>query len=316
MENEGKTEVEYSKAKLYKRWFSFFIDLFVMIILTFFISALASFVTTKVPAYIKVTEERETIRESSGLYKDGIIITTDDTDANMDEKKEKLRVTIDNFYTSYLDSDDTLTKAYLERKINYVGSDGKMLFDEDGKEKDYGADEYYQFYVLEIEKHCISLLSANPRYGSLTGIINRISIIELFLSGFVATFITWCLVPLFIKRGRRTLGMYLFKISLISVEALNVTGKQLWARNALIMFVGYALSTVTVLIPLIVSLTMMQFSKRGQDFFDYVTNTYIIDSSKKDVYLNYSEYLSRCGMKQEASIENKGFDLDNHTDNK
>ncbi len=38
---------------------------------------------------------------------------------------------------------------------------------------------------------------------------------------------------------------------------------------------------------------MMHLSKAHQDFFDYLTTTYMVDTANKDVYLDYAEYLSQ-----------------------
>ncbi len=318
MENKDNvTEVIYDKAKKYKRWFAFFIDLFVALIIGLFLSAAVGAITRCVPAYKETVAARDAIEESTPIYKDGkvIILVMDNSDDPVSSKKNTLNDAIEVFYhDSRFFTENEYYQAYQLRKRDAKASDGGNLFVEDSNketylEGNYSDQDYYSFYYSEIEHYCIAYFSLNDDYVRYTNIIVRTSVVELFLCLSVGYAFAFLIVPLIIRRGRRTIGMYLFKISLISVDALNVTGKTLVARDLLLYFIGYWLSVFTFFLPWAVSVTMMHFSKRGQDFFDYVSNTYVIDSSKKDVYLNYAEYLSRAGMKESASLENDDFTL-------
>lgn len=316
MEKENNVrEVVYDRAKNYKRWFAFFIDLFLSLIIGVFLFGACIAVTDCVPSYRNVVKTRDEIEDSSSIYQDGkaIILVVEQSDDTMVEKKNILHDAIEDFYRDdHFFSDESYYKQYQTRKKEAKASDGGNLFTlSEGSdtylESGYSDQEYYDFYYSEIEHYCIALLSLNSDYASSVSVIARTSVIELLVSLSVGYAFAFLLVPLLIKRGRRTLGMYLFKISLIGVDALNVSGKPLLARDLLLYFVGYWLAVFTAFIPWAVSVTMMHFSRRGQDFFDYVSNTYVVDSSKKDVYLNYGEFLSRSGMREKASLENKDF---------
>ena len=315
--NENIIEVEYSRAKNYKRWFAFFIDIFIAFILGLFLSASVGAVTNVVPAYKNVVAERDEIENSTSIYSNGkaIILVMDASKDPVTDKKTTLNNAIEEFYEDKrFFTDDSYYNAYQDRKKNEKASDGESLFRFDESkgtyvESDYSDEDYYKFYYSEIEHYLIAYMSLNTRYTELTNIIVRISVVELIICMSIGYSISFLIVPLILKRGRRTIGMYMFKISLISVDALNVTGWTLFARDMLLLFVGFWLSVFTCFIPWAVSVTMMHFSKRGQDFFDYVSNTYVIDSSKRDVYLNYSEYLSRTGSVKDASMENNNFKI-------
>lgn len=316
---DNVTEVVYDKAKKYKRWFAFFIDVFVTLILGLFLSAALGAITKCIPAYQNVVAARDSIEESTPIYKDGkaIILVMDQSEDPVASKKNILNDAIEVFYKdSRFFNDEKYYSAYQLRKKSAKASDGGNLFVEDDAEQgrylegNYSDQDYYSFYYSEIEHYCIAYLSLNSDYVKYTSIIVRTSVIEFLLCLSVGYAFAFLIVPLIIRRGRRTIGMYLFRISLISVDALNVSGKTLLGRDLLLYFIGYWLSVFTFFLPWAVSVTMMHFSKRGQDFFDYVSNTYVIDSSKKDVYLNYAEYLSRAGLKETASLENKDFTLD------
>ncbi len=310
-------EVEYTRAKNYKRWLAFLIDAFIALILGLFVMGVTGAVTKVVPAYQNIVKQRDEIENSVSIYQDGeaIILVMDKSESTVAEKKKTLNDAIEDFYSdTRFFTEEKYYSAYQERKKEAKATDGGLLFELDAttktyKEKNYSDQEYYNFYYSEIEHYLIAYMSLNSNYVSATNAIVRTSVIELILSLSIGYILSFIIVPLIIKRGRRTIGMYLFKISLIGVDALNVNGWTLFARDMLLLFIGYWLSIATIFIPWAVSVTMMHLSKRGQDFFDYVTNTYVIDSSKKDVYLSYAEYLSRNRDSSKASIENQDFHI-------
>lgn len=318
MENEKQvTEVEYPRAKNYKRWFAFIIDIFFAFIIGLFLTAAVGAVTKLIPAYQNVVKQRDDIENSVSIYQDGkaIILVMDESESTVSDTKKTLNDAIENFYSdTRFFTEDKYYSAYQDRKKDAKASDNGLLFEYDDstktyKEKNYSDQEYYDFYYSEIEHYLIAYMSLNVDYTNATNAIVRTSVIELVMCLSVGYIISFLIVPLIIKRGRRTLGMYLFKISLISVDALNVTGWTLFGRDMLLLFIGFWLSIVTFFIPWAVSVSMMHLSKRGQDFFDYVSNTYVVDTAKKDVYLNYAEYLSRAKNVEKASIENENFKI-------
>ena len=318
MENERQvTEVEYCKAKNYKRWLAFIIDAFLALLLGLFLTAAVGAVTRVTPAYQNIVKQRDDIENSVSIYQDGkaIILVMDESEKTVADKKKTLNDAIENFYSdTRFFTENTYYSAYQDRKKEAKATDNGLLFEYNDptktyQEKNYSDQEYYDFYYSEIEHYLIAYMSLNADYANCTNAIVRISVIELILCLSVGYILSFLIVPLIIKRGRRTIGMYLFKISLIGADALNVNGWALFGRDMLLLFIGFWLSIVTVFIPWAVSVTMMHLSKRGQDFFDYVSNTYVVDSEKKDVYLNYAEYLSRNRESSKVSIENQDFHI-------
>lgn len=323
--NDSVTEVVYDKAKKYKRWFAFFIDFTIMVILGLFISAFAGYITNQTVFYKNTVSERQRIENESSLYNDGelIILSIKNEEGTVAEKKDKLNKAIEDFYCdnnffNYENiSDNKYYTWYQSRKKEAKNSNGSLMFVENSSNPGYYLEgnssdqDYYDFYYNEIDRYCVSYLSLNSTYSSMTNRIVRTYAIEFVLSCFLGFLITFIFMPLILKRGRKTIGMYLFKISLISVDALNVKGWTLFGRDMLLIFIGYWVTICTFGIPLAVSVTMMHFTKTGQDFYDYVSNTYMVDTSKKDVYLNYAEYRSREELKERASIENKDYRIDN-----
>ena len=315
-ENENNTVLEYSKARIYQRVFSFFIDLFLAVLLGMIINSLCGLVTSVVPKYQEVLQERIVLQDQSGLFDENQKLWTlslEGSDMTIQEKKELLSTRLDEFYhNDVFFEDDTFYQSYQKRKSEAVNEKGELLFQlisGSYVEKDFSDDVYYSFYQKEFENYASAALSHNVRFADLSNLIVRISVIEIVLSMSVGFALSFVIMPLILKRGRKTIGMYLFKISLVGGDALNVRGKTLLFRNVLLLLIGYWLTIFTFGIPWLVSLTMMTFSKTGQDFFDYMSGTYVVSTKDKDIYLDYAEYLARTEESKKASIENRDFEM-------
>lgn len=315
-ENENNTVLEYSKARIYQRVFSFFIDLFLAVLLGMIINSLCGLVTSVVPKYQEVLQERIELQDQSGLFDENQKLWTlslEGSDMTIQEKKELLSTRLDEFYhNDVFFEDDTFYQSYQKRKSEAVNKKGELLFElisGSYVEKDFSDDVYYSFYQKEFENYASAALSHNVRFADLSNLIVRISVIEIVLSMSVGFALSFVIMPLILKRGRKTIGMYLFKISLVGGDALNVRGKTLLFRNVLLLLIGYWLTIFTFGIPWLVSLTMMTFSKTGQDFFDYMSGTYVVSTKDKDIYLDYAEYLARTEESKKASIENRDFEM-------
>ncbi|MDY5431527.1 MAG: RDD family protein [Candidatus Enterosoma sp.] len=315
-ENENNTVLEYSKARIYQRVFSFFIDLFLAVLLGMIINSLCGLVTSVVPKYQEVLQERIELQDQSGLFDENQKLWTlslEGSDMTIQEKKELLSTRLDEFYhNDVFFEDDTFYQSYQKRKSEAVNEKGELLFkliSGSYVEKDFSDDVYYSFYQKEFENYASAALSHNVRFADLSNLIVRISVIEIVLSMSVGFALSFVIMPLILKRGRKTIGMYLFKISLVGGDALNVRGKTLLFRNVLLFLIGYWLTIFTFGIPWLVSLTMMTFSKTGQDFFDYMSGTYVVSTKDKDIYLDYAEYLARTEESKKASIENRDFEM-------
>lgn len=315
-EDENNTVLEYSKARIYQRVFSFFIDLFLAVLLGMIINSLCGLVTSVVPKYQEVLQERIELQDQSGLFDENQKLWTlslEGSDMTIQEKKELLSTRLDEFYhNDVFFEDDTFYQSYQKRKSEAVNEKGELLFNlisGSYVEKDFSDDVYYSFYQKEFENYASAALSHNVRFADLSNLIVRISVIEIVLSMSVGFALSFVIMPLILKRGRKTIGMYLFKISLVGGDALNVRGKTLLFRNVLLLLIGYWLTIFTFGIPWLVSLTMMTFSKTGQDFFDYMSGTYVVSTKDKDIYLDYAEYLARTEESKKASIENRDFEM-------
>lgn len=231
------------------------------------------------------------------------------------QKKDFLGEQISMFYTNtYFFPDDIELENYDKRRLDYKADEETIfvLNDNEVIEKEADPKLFYDFYKREITDNCFQLLYNNKDYASTTTFFLLAGIIEFSGCLFISFAIYEVLVPLTIlKRGRQTIGKKVFKISLVSVKALNVTPGIFVLREVFCFFVYIVLGIFGFLLPEFVSLGMLLFSTRKQDLTDYVFNQYHVDSSNQDVYLNLGEYYARMGDKEKAKLENKDFDITN-----
>ena len=131
-ENENNTVLEYSKARIYQRVFSFFIDLFLAVLLGMIINSLCGLVTSVVPKYQEVLQERIELQDQSGLFDENQKLWTlslEGSDMTIQEKKELLSTRLDEFYhNDVFFEDDTFYQSYQKRKSEAVNEKGELLF--------------------------------------------------------------------------------------------------------------------------------------------------------------------------------------------
>lgn len=318
MDNEV-IELEYDKPKLYKRYMAFFVDAILTSILGMLLFALSGFISSNVKSYKDIVTTREEIQISSSLYTsegESVLIYTENVDMTYLDKKNYLSSCIESFYHNddFFTIDDYYS-AYQERKKEYQNDDGKNIFIlKDNlyvEDTSYLDKDFYDFYYKEIEKYCTGYMFLNQTYKELSSKLTILYVILLVISFMISFLVFFFIMPLILKRGRRTIGMYLFKIGLINASALNLDVKQYLIRSLFVFFIGFVLDIVTVFVPLLVSTTMMHLSKTGQDFFDYMSLSYVVDISKKDIYMNYEEYEKGVIIHQKSLLEDNDYELKN-----
>ena len=232
------SDIEYPKAKLYKRWFSGLIDIILTLFMGFLLYGITALVTNYVPSYKENSQTRLKLEIESGLYDSTgnlILNTLEDSKDSYDSKKTCLSKAIDGFYSnSTFFDDDTAMNQYKGRKENAIDKDGNKLFVLDSNsnltEGNLKAETYYDFYVYEISNYSIALLSSSDLFQTTSRVIVLTSVIEMFICFGIGYFISFNLIPMFLKRGRKTFGMYLFNLSVLTDEGLVVPfhGGRVW----------------------------------------------------------------------------------------
>lgn len=315
-------DVEYTKAKISSRFLAFIVDIFILLFTTFIIFSFSNMAIQNMRFYTNLVDGREKLKTSSGLYlEDGTMITTYmDSDTQQEynsnlQKKNKLSSVLKTFYSNDvffdLTNNDGL-KEYNERKTNAKHNDQSLFTFDLGEYLENNLDPvyFYDFYKDEVEYHAIQYLFNSNEYTNHTKTIFLILFI-IFIVELIICYVVYFLVfPLtFLKRGRQTLGMKLFKISLISSNALNIKTNIFWLRFAFNLSIMLLLDLFAFLIPFILSVTMLYVTKTNQNLTNYVFNDYCVDSTNDDIYLNYFEYLDKKRLNEETRLENKNLTL-------
>ncbi len=310
-ETKEKKTLEYFKAPFGKRMVSIVIELLLLAFGTIAFLFCSRLVVEKMPLYTDSFETYVQISKDSGLY-----VCNDSTENNLvtlteyyGEKTYEVQnnaieealskfYTLEEFFSQDPSSESYGPNIYYKQKIGdtCIGKeDGNTYFmlDASGnvqRNPSYNEEKMNGFYLSAYDR-AVAYIQNNETYlqarNVLTIYINLILIpLSITLSFLVFEF----LVPMtFGRRGKRTLGMMSMKLSLLSSNALSCTAKRYIGRQAIQLFLIVLLSLVSFGIPLIVSFSMMIFRKDGQSLHDYLSGTYMVDSSEQSVYLTYKE---------------------------
>lgn len=133
---------------------------------------------------------------------------------------------------------------------------------------------------------------------------NYVLFIE-FPTAYVSAAILVYFIPtLCFRRGRKTLGRALYRIGYLDPKCFSPGFWRNLLRFVIILFGEFILSIFTFGLPFLISFTVMVFSKKKQNFPDYVLGLTEIDNTKQKIYYNKIEALS-----DKASIYKKAPDF-------
>lgn len=318
---ENKKELVYSPASFGKRIGAFFIDALLLLLAAMTFFSLINMAAQEMPFSKENYQTRTNIQNESGLYVEGTLlssyVTTDEANlSSYREKKDFLSDRLEKFYASDSFFPDTSKyNEYSTRRLEYKYEGLNLFIENDGKVEEVSANPqyFYDFYVVEVENYALPCLYSNKDYANTTIVSLLSMIVEFIISITISAIIFYLVLPLTIfKRGRQTLGKKLLKISLISVKAVNLKTSNYILRFIFIYFIYIVLGFFSFLLPEILSLAMLAFSKRRQDLVDYVFNHYQVDSKDKEIYLDLADYDLHMRAKDKAKLENKDLELTNN----
>lgn len=312
-------ELVYTPAKRWKRITAFLLDAILFLFTAVTLFSIANMALQEAPFLKENNAKRLSIQNESGLYVEGNLISSyvDMSESGLStnrEKKDFLKERIDTFYVSSFSNADA-RKEYQTRQLEYQYNDD-FLFEKNEKglveEKPLNPEYFVSFYKEEVSNHCLSYLYTSSEYAQTTITSLITMIVEFAICLLLSSFLFYLVFPLWVfKRGHQTLGRKAFKISLLSVKAVNVKTGSYVGRYFFILFVYIFLGFFSFLLPEFVSLGMLLFSSRHQDLVDYVFNHYEVDSSNQEVYLDLADYHLHMQEREKATLENKDLDLTN-----
>lgn len=325
MNNDRAIEVDYHLPRFSKRSLAAFIDLVLLFLLTAILATIFFFTCSAMPYYTAPQEDLVSLKLDSriGLFVpddngNPMLITDKYNESNTSDSTEIKEIYSTALTTFYSESDDLVfhnddgspsgdgVYIYNQLKEEAQTSDGHFsLFDStsatvdlhdpnafvenDDLLADY-LDDFISFYQTNIE-NALGYLSNASIYSKATRIKTYTWIGATLSSYVISFFVVFMVMPLCLKRGYRTLGMWLGKYGIVYVDGLNPTVSRFLLRFLWRFLLEGLLSWVSLFIPLIVSSFMSYKGMYGQSLPDYLANTYPVDLSSAQIYLTPNEYV-------------------------
>lgn len=330
---EQKNTVTYNRASFSRRIFSFLFDFLCSIILTLGLMAGVHEIIIRNTQYQEATSLRTEYKKLSHIYvysteKVDYLLLTDfyqnNTSLDTKAKNAIYESSLTLFFTNDLIFDQTDPNSGISifnslklGNLAILDSNGETYFaykdisnEEIVQKSNKTEDEMNVFYVEAIDNYAYQYLNYNDAYYNASNLIFWYATIYVFALPFLFSLIVFFYVmPLILKRGRKTLGKLILKLSVVSLNGFYPSFWRFTARFSIFFFVEIILSFATFGLPLIVTFTMFVISKTGQSFHDYLLGTFVIDSSDVSTFKNMEEYRKRMENKENFSLKERTVDF-------
>lgn len=305
-------EIRYIRPKFHRRVLANVLDaiIFAFAFIGLFLGMRA--IVTSNSYYQSVDSSMNSIKLESSLYvkdssnklTDTVTYLKNDSDLSASTRKSSAKKTIDSFIV-YLgekagadsqkkvqdDYDSYRLKSTLtyENVAYFIKSGNKIIDNPDCAATDQ---TYFEkAYAPYIDTECQGyLLTEVPGYYDMNKYMSRIVLfleipVAYALSGILVYLIPACCFV----RGHMSLGKALYHIGMVDSRFLNVKWGRFFARFAIFYFAELLLSLVTFGIPLLISFSLMAFSKKKQGFPDYMLGIQEVDTSRNKIYKSFEE---------------------------
>lgn len=305
-------EVVFNKPKYRVRLFAFLFDLLCMSILGVLLVFATQAIMNNVPYYKEANQNINEIQLASGLYIEREDHTTKlmcdyyqvESEDQYEEYNKKFDEALTYFYSNerFFDLSDPQSGLYLYNieKIPegqsestlfiYADETHSSIVEKSGASKSSLYDFYCKVMSEKAVKYVINsdVYIKNSRTISLTFIFVTL-LVPILLSVLIFEFI----MPLIFRRGRKTLGKLIFKLSVVDARGLNCSFWRFLARFSIFLILEVLVGIVSFAVPLIVSFSMMVFTKTNQAFHDYVCGTYVVEAPMSSICITKEEYLEK-----------------------
>jgi hypothetical protein len=150
---------------------------------------------------------------------------------------------------------------------------------------------YDKAYRPFLDEHVQAyLVLAVPHYKDIISYQTNILLWANVFMVYCVTGLIVYLVPLFIfRRGRMTFGKAMYGIGLVDSNCLSPSIGRTLARFSIFYFTILILSLFTFGLPIILSFSLMAFSKNKQGFADYMLRINEVDAKRTKIYFSFQE---------------------------
>ena len=322
--------IEYKRPPFYRRVFANLIDIILVALCFFsFFIGIRSIVTSnssykeKISVINKTKKECGLFIEYQGHYVDVVTYLNAQKDFSSSKKIKEITSSISNFLEyskvnlNLEDYEEIKNDYYTSLTSDDIVYDGvKMFVIEDGLLKENELckaplSKYYEVYSNYVDSRLMTYLSTKyiAYFEATKYMSNMVLFLEIPVAYVLAGLVVYLLPPLIFKRGRRTVGKALYGVGLVNKDCLNLSGKQFAIRFVIFYFAIYLLSIVTLGIPMIISFTLMAFSKGRRGVADYMLKFTEIDMTKSTIYNSLDEikidYLNGRGKPIDFKMEDR-----------
>lgn len=224
---------------------------------------------------IRLSDAIENDTENSGFI---YYLKLKENDTKANEASIKLKQEYDNF------------------KINMEIDGTKVYIDDDGNILSLPKADYKtvnEFFITFINDTARGYLTyVNGYNDALLYITRTIVLIQIPIPLTISCLIVYLLIPLiFFKRNKQTLGKLAFKIGLVNKDLLAVSNLKYLYRFLIFFFIEIILSIFLVMIPLIISFSMIFFTKNKQCLHDYILKIQEVDLYNNKIYYSLDEVI-------------------------
>ena len=306
----GTIEIKYTRPKFHRRVLANLIDLIIFAFVGLSMFLLTRYIVGTTPQYQNTMNEWVGMQLNSGLYVKNdtgkIVNVVSYIDGNSDysnkSKVEYSEIAIDTFL-AYVDDYMTATKYekmvsdYDQKRLETLSDDTHLFVVDTGTGKVVKDMEFYDshswlykdFYFNYINRTFTGYLTSTNRYATLSKTINTYLMwVEIPIAFVSSVILTYFVPTLFFRRGRKTIGKFLYQIGTVDSRYLSPTfwrNLAKWGIFLAEMVVGVASLGVVF----IISFSMMAFSKNRQGFPDYMLGLQEVDTSRNKIYRNLVE---------------------------
>ena len=313
--------ITYFRPKFIHRVFANLIDIMIFILLFFSVFLGVREIIKINPTYKANSEELTSIKVDSGTYaydndgvlKDIITVLENDDAQTAKSRSVKSSKAINQFigYVHAKSGDDwyqEITKNYREYRLSdSMKKDDIPLFVVDENDEvienpvllesvESVSSEIYRVFYTKAYKPYIDekvqayLVLALPRYKQIISYQTNVLLWGNIFSVYCFTGLLVYLLPILIfRRGRMTFGKAIYGIGLVDSRCLSPSIGRSLARFAIFYFAILILSLFTFGLPMIVSFSLMAFSKNKQGFPDYMLRLTEVDNKRTKIYLSFQE---------------------------
>jgi len=318
-------EIKYRPARMIHRVMANLFDflIFALIAVALFLGARA--ITISTSEYQNAYNGYRHAQVASGIYYDDESSSLPNIIEYLDEssgvsqiyKHNRSLEAVTTFY-SYIVKEDSVTSEvrakidkkytdYFTKDLNHSGFPYIESFEISGDEViikecvytnasvdddvPYDIDYYRDVYKPFINDELLAVFgSYSEEYRvNIATVAKLFVLIDAPICVAVSGFLTYIVPTLCFWRGHKTFGKAMYHIGVIDSRFLNPTWKRYLARMTIFYFGILLLSVVTLGIPMIISTSLMFFSKKKQGFADYMLGLREVDTSTNKIYYSLEE---------------------------